>query len=152
MKVGVVIAISDRLTQMVMEGIPVNERIMRLRIKHSLSVISVVSVYATTGMSSPSDKDAFYAQLEFVLDGCYRGDTLLVMGDVNASTGTDRVGYETFISPQGSGIRGENGTRLLDLAKGRGLRVAGTWYQRPERHRWTWYSNTGVVVALPSSC
>ena len=143
---GVAIAISDRLTQMVMEAVPVNERIMRLRIKHSLGVISVVSVYAPTGMSSPSDKDSFYTQLESVLDGCPRGDTLLVMGDFNASTGTDRVGYETCIGPHGSGIRGENGTRLLDLAKGRGLRVAGTWYQRPERHRWTWYSNTGVVA------
>ena len=51
------------------------------------------------------------------------------MGDFNASTGTDRVGYETCIGPHGSGIRGENGTRLLDLAKGWRLRVAGTWYQ-----------------------
>ena len=132
---GVAVAISGRLAQMVVEAVPVNERMMRLRVKHSLGVISVVSVYAPTGVSSPSDKDTFYAQLESVLDGCPRGDSLLVMGDFNASTGTDRAGYETCIGPHGSGIRGQNGTRLLDLARGRGLRVAGSWYQRPERHR-----------------
>ena len=143
---GVAVAISGRLAQMVVEAVPVNERMMRLRVKHSLGVISVVSVYAPTEVSSPSDKDTFYAQLESVLDGCPRGDSLLVMGDFNASTGTDRAGYETCIGPHGSGIRGQNGTRLLDLARGRGLRVAGSWYQRPERHRWTWYSNTGVAA------
>jgi hypothetical protein len=42
-------------------------------------------------MSSPSDKDTFYPQLESVLDRCSRGGTLLVMGDFNASTGTDRM-------------------------------------------------------------
>ena len=143
---GVAIAVSDRLTRMVVEAVPVNERMMRLRLKHSLGVISVVSVYAPTEVSSPSDKDAFYAQLESVLDGCPRRDTLLVMGDFNASTGTDRLGYEACIGPHGSGIRGQNGSKLLDLARGRGLRVAGSWYQRPERHRWTWYSNTGGVA------
>ena len=87
---------------MVMDAVPVNERMIRLRIKHSLGVILVVSVYGLSGMSSPLDKDAFYAQLKSVLDGCPRGDTLLVMGDFNASTGTDRVGYETCIGPHGS--------------------------------------------------
>ena len=91
---GVAIAVSDRLTQMVVEVVPVNERMMRLRLRHSLGVVSVVSVYAPTEVSSTSDKDAFYTQLESVLDGYPQRDTLLVMGDYNASTGTDRFGYE----------------------------------------------------------
>ena len=143
---GVAIAVSRRLVSLVTEVTPVNERIMRLRIRHSLGVISVVSVYAPTEMSDAVDKDSFYSQLESVLDQCPRGDTLLVLGDFNASTGTDRDGYETCIGPHGSGIRRQNGSRLLDFAKGRGLRVAGSWFQRPERHRWTWYSNTGNVA------
>ena len=143
---GVAIAVSGRLVPLVTEVTPINERIMRLRIRHSLGVISVVSVYAPTEMSDTVDKDSFYSQLESVLDQCPRGDTLLVLGDFNASTGADRDGYETCIGPHGSGIRRQNGSRLLDFAKGRGLRVAGSWFQRPERHRWTWYSNTGNVA------
>ena len=76
---------------------------MRLRIRHSLGVISLVSVYALTQASDLSVKDAFYAALESGDDQCLRRDTLLVMGDFNASTGTDRDGYEMCVCPHGSG-------------------------------------------------
>ena len=46
-------------------------------------------------------KDAFYAMLESVVDQYPRRDTLLVLGDFNAS-GTDRDGYETCVGPHGS--------------------------------------------------
>ena len=45
---GVAVAVSNKLTPMIIEVTPVNERIMRLRICHSLGVISLVSVYAPT--------------------------------------------------------------------------------------------------------
>ena len=42
---GVAVAVSNKLTPMIIEVTPVNESIMRLRIRHSLGVISLVSVY-----------------------------------------------------------------------------------------------------------
>ena len=54
---GVAIAVSSRLISLLAEVTPVNERIMRLRLRHSLGVISVVSVYAPTEMSDAVDKD-----------------------------------------------------------------------------------------------
>ena len=55
---------------------------MRLRICHSLGVISLVSVYAPTEASDLTVKDAFYATLESVVDQCPRRDTILVLGDL----------------------------------------------------------------------
>ena len=78
---------------------PINEHIMRLWIRHSLGVVSLVSVYAPTEESDLTVKDAFYAALESVVDQCARRDILLVLGDFNASTGTDRDGYETCWFP-----------------------------------------------------
>ena len=69
---GVAVAVSNKLTPMIIEVTPVNERIMRLRIHHSLSVISLVSVYAPTEASDLTMKDAFYATLESVVDQCSR--------------------------------------------------------------------------------
>ena len=46
---GVAIAVSNKLTPMIIEVTPVNERIMRRRIRHSLGLISLVSVSAPTG-------------------------------------------------------------------------------------------------------
>ncbi len=68
------------------------------------------------------------------------------MGDFNASTGTDRRGYGKCVGPFGSGTLNENGVMFLDFARSQGFRVAGSWYQRPELHRWSWYSNTGDVA------
>ena len=53
---------------MIIEVTPVNERIMRRRIHHSLGVISLVSVYAPTEASDLTVKDAFHATLESVVD------------------------------------------------------------------------------------
>ena len=68
------------------------------------------------------------------------------MGDFNASTGTDRDGYETCVGPHGSGTMNQNSTKFLDFARRHGLRVAGSWFQHPQAHRWTWYSNAGGVA------
>ena len=97
---GVAVAMSNNLTLKIISITPVNKRIIRLRIRHSLGVISLVSVYALTEVSNLTLKDAFYATLESVIDQCPRRDTLLVLGDFSASTGTDRDGYETCWSLQ----------------------------------------------------
>ena len=121
-------------------------RLMRVRIRHSLCVISLVSVYAPTEASDLTVKDAFYATLESVVDQCPRRDTILGLGDFNASTGTDRDVYEACVGPHGSGIVNLNSTKFLDFARSHGLMVAGSWFQRPQAHRWTWYSNAGDVA------
>ena len=65
---------------------------MRRRIRHSLGVVSLMSGYAPTEASDVTVKDAFYAPFESMVDQCSRRDTLLVLGDFIASTGTDRDG------------------------------------------------------------
>ena len=100
---GVAAAVSNKLSPMIIEVTQVNEHIMRLRIRHSLGVISMVSVYALTEASDLTVKEAFSATLESVDDQCPMRDTLLVLGNFSASTGTDRDGYETCVGPLGSG-------------------------------------------------
>ena len=68
---GVAEAVSNKLTPMIIEVTPVNERIMRLRIHHSLDVISLVSVCAPTEASDLTE-DAFHAALQSVVDQCPR--------------------------------------------------------------------------------
>ena len=94
---------SNKPTPMIIEVTPVNEHIMRLRIRHSLGVISLVSVYTPTEASDLTVKDAFSATLESVVDQCPKRDTLQVLGGFHASTGTDRDGYETCVDPHESG-------------------------------------------------
>jgi len=138
--------VTNKLTPMIIEVTPVNERIMRQRIRHSLGVISLVSVYAPTEASDLTVKEAFYAVLESVVDWCPRRDTLLVLGDFKALTGIDRDGYETRVGPHRSGTVSQNSTNFLNSARSHGLRMADSWFQHPQPHRWTWNSNTSDVA------
>ena len=69
---GVAVAVSNKLTPIIMVVTPVNESIMRLRIHLSLGVISLVPVYALTEASDLKVKDAFYATLVSVVGHCPR--------------------------------------------------------------------------------
>ena len=61
----------NKLTPMVIEAAPVNERITRPSFRHSLGVISLVSVYASTEESDLT-KETFYATLELIVHQCPR--------------------------------------------------------------------------------
>ena len=98
---GLAVAVSNKLTPIIIEVTPVTECIMRRRIRHSLGVVSLVSVYAPTEASDLTVNDTLYAVLKSVVDQCPRRDTLRVMGDFHASTGTDGDGYETSVGSRG---------------------------------------------------
>ena len=100
---GVAIGVSSRLLQpSVVEVTPVDERIMRLRLKHSLGFMSVVAVYTPTEVCE-TEEEMFYAKLDSVVDQCSCREALIVLGDFNAVAGTERAGYEICGGPHGSG-------------------------------------------------
>ncbi|XP_045121817.1 uncharacterized protein LOC123510602 [Portunus trituberculatus] len=105
--------------------------------------MSVVAVYTPTEVCE-TEEEIFYAKLDSVLDQCPCRDTPIVLGDFNAVSGIERVGYVLCVGPHGFGTR--NGISFLNLARSRRLRIAGSWYQRPVLKRWTWYSITGGVA------
>ena len=70
---GVARAASNKLILMVIEVTSVNKRIIiRRRIRHSLGIVSLLSVYAPTEVSDLTVKDTFYATLKSVVDQCSR--------------------------------------------------------------------------------
>ena len=87
--------------------------------------MSVVAVYAPTEVCETEEK-MFYAKLDSVLNQCPRRDAFIVLGDFNAVTGTERAGYEICVGPHGSGTRNDNGSFLLNFARSRRLRIAGS--------------------------
>ena len=102
---------------------------MRLRLKHTLGFMSLVAVYTPTEVCGADEKEMFYAKLDSVLNQC--PGTLIILGDFNAVTCTERAGYELCVGPHGSGTRNINSSLLLNFAKSRRLRIAGSFYQRP---------------------
>ena len=85
------------------------------------------------------------SKLNLTLEQWLRWDILSALGDFNAVTGTERVGYKFCVDPHGSGTRNTSSS-LLNFAKSRRLKIAGSWYQRLELHCWTWHRNAGGVA------
>ena len=64
----VAIGVSSRLQPSVVQVTPVDERIMRLRLKHSLCFMSVVAVYPPIEVCETEEQERFYAKFDSVLD------------------------------------------------------------------------------------
>ena len=60
------IGVSCRLQPSVVEVIPVDERIMRLRLKHTWGFMSFVAVYAPTEVCGADEKEVFYDKLDWI--------------------------------------------------------------------------------------
>ena len=105
------VAVADQLIPISTDITHVNERIMRLSIHHTMSVIFLVCVYAQTRVIEFSVKEAYVAQLQMVEDSC--PEDILILSDFNATTSTDMYGY---LGHHGSGSkRNLNSSTLREM-------------------------------------
>ena len=79
-------------------------------------------------MWKTKEKEMYYAKLNSVLDQCPHRDAPIafVPGDFYAVTGTDRAGYEICVGRRGCSTRNEKSSFLLNLARSRKLKIAGS--------------------------
>lgn len=67
---GVAITISSKLGSADVEGITVDERFMRLRLKNTLGSKSLVVVYAPTEVCDTEEEEILYPKLALTRDQC----------------------------------------------------------------------------------
>ena len=111
---------------------------------HQSGHMSLIVCYAPTETSDDSAKDQFYDDLSVAVNHTSRHDVTIVMGDLNASIGSDRIADRGIIGSVCSGFANDNGSRLLDFCASNDLRIGSYWFPRKRIHQLTWYSNDGV--------
>lgn len=67
---------------------------MSVRLRQSLGVLPVFSVYSPTYQGSEDDKNFFYQQLSVAVEQCTAQETPLVTEDFSAVVDSIRAGYE----------------------------------------------------------
>ncbi|BHF83424.1 hypothetical protein SprV_0902656600 [Sparganum proliferum] len=144
---GVAIALSQQADLALLAWEPVNDRMAYVRLKGHFTNISIVAVYAPTSVAEQRDKEAFYSQLQALVERLPRRDLLIVAGDWNGRTGPGDPTTSHLLGRFGLGSRCENGERLLNFADRNRLLVTNTCFQHRKKHLLTWYSNDGRTAS-----
>ena len=91
-----------------------------------------ISVYSPTNTSeNKKNVEAFYNSLEEILNKVKGKDSVVLLGDFNATTGKNRIGIENIIGHYTCNTAiNRNGTKLLDLLYRHKLAIANTFFKK----------------------
>jgi len=105
----------------IMEFKPINERICILRIRARLFNITLICVRTPTEETKEEVKDRFYEELKNVYDGAAGHDMKMILGDMNAKIGREKM-YKPVIGQESIHKESnDNGERLIDFAVSRNM-------------------------------
>ncbi|KAK2703032.1 hypothetical protein QYM36_018428 [Artemia franciscana] len=112
---------------------PVSERIAAIRLKGSVSNLTIIQVYTPDSARSDEECEHFYFQLQSVSDQTPKKDMLIVMGDFNAITGNDQIDRRDVMGPHRHGRLNGRGERLISFCRENDLYITNTAFKH--RHR-----------------
>jgi exonuclease III len=115
---------------------PYNERLCKLRIKGKYNNITLIKVYAPTEDHTEETKQQFYDNLQNLLDKTPKSDTIIILGDVNAQLGKERLYNEVTGQHTLHEETNRNGELLCEFAYANNMVVMCTNFQ----HKITWLS------------
>jgi len=129
----------------ILEFKPINERICTLRIRARLFNITLICVHAPTEETGEEVKDRFYEELENVYNGAAGHDVKMILGDMNAKIGREKM-YKPVIGQESIHMESNNnGERLIDFAVSRSMIVSSTYFPDKRIHNMTWGSQDGIT-------
>lgn len=131
---GTAFLVANRLQHLVLNFLPVDERMCVLRLKGRFKNYSIINVHAPHNEADDADKDAYYEKLGKTYHELPAHDIKLVIGDFNAKVGKEEVFRPTIGKYSLHETTNENGQRMIFFAAERDLTVKSTFHQHKSRH------------------
>ena len=103
--------------------------------------ITVIQVYAPTSNAEEAEIEQFYEDLQDLLELTPKKDILFIIGDWNATEGSQETPGVT--GKFGLGVRNEAGQRLIEYCQENALVITNTHFQQHKRRLYTWTSPDG---------
>ena len=110
-----------------------------VKLKTKPTVTHIIQVYAPTAERPEEETDAFYEQLQTLLDTIKPREVCIMMGDLNAKVG-EGADLDCGIGPYGLGTRNNNGQKRAELCQADNLLLTNTLFCHHPRNRYTWIS------------
>ncbi|KAI5734098.1 hypothetical protein M8J77_002409 [Diaphorina citri] len=142
---GVAIILSHQMKERVVNVQNVSDRIIQITLNIDQDQnINLIQCYAPQTGLSDEEKEKF----EDELDNRIGGENNIIMGDLNAQVGSNRLNYEEVLGPHGYGTRNIEGEKLLDLCTRNNLIMGNSWFMKKESHKITRYGWDGVQKSV----
>ena len=88
---GVALIMNRESANTLMEWEPINERLIKARFNSKYCKLTIIQCYAPANDSEDDMKEEWYDQLQAAVSKVPQHDVLLIMGDMNAKTGSDNT-------------------------------------------------------------
>jgi exonuclease III len=123
-KQAMVFMLKKTIHNHVLNFLPVNERLCKLRIKGKFNNITIISAYALTEDKETEIKEQFYEEIQIMIDNTPRSDTTIILGDFNPKLEED----DTYNNVTGKHTlheqTSENGELLCEFATVNDMQVS----------------------------
>jgi exonuclease III len=102
--------------------------------------ITLINVYVPTEDHTEETKEQFYDNLQYLVDKTLKNDTIIILGDVNAQLGKERMYNEVTGQHTLHKETNANGELLCEFAYANNMIVMSNDFQHKRIHKITWLS------------
>ena len=123
---GVALLVHKRVQNAVLGCNLKNDRMISVRFQGKSFNIMVIQVYALTSNAEEAEVERFYEDLQDLLELTRKKDVLFIIGDWNATVGSQEIPVVT--DKFGLGIQNEARQRLIEFCQENALVIANTLF------------------------
>lgn len=145
-RLGTGFIVHKKLRPLIVDFMPVSDRLCTLRIRGEYQKITFVNVHAPTEEKNIEVKEEFYNEIDRVYDNIHKYDMKILLGDTNAKIGKEKIYKPTIGEESKHEVTNENGHLLIDFAKEKNIIIKSTYFQRKDIHKGTWQSPDGKSI------
>ena len=135
---GVGFMMTRKISNAMQGYLPISNRVIVAKFAARPVNIVCVQVYAPTSEHSDEEIEAFYDDVEKAIKTAKSSDIVIIMGDLNAKVGNEKV--DNVTGKYGLGLRNDRGSRLVQFCQDNNLTIMNTVFQQPPRRLYTWKS------------
>ena len=143
---GVGFLVHKKIKDRVLEYEGAGNRVASLTLKiNSKYQLQAVQVYVPTSSHNDEEVEELYEEVAKIMEK-NKSHYRIIMGDFNAKVGQQLQGDGGAVGAFGLGERNERGTRLVQFATSKNLRIENTFFKKSKNRKWTWKSPNGAVM------
>ena len=119
---------------------PISDRICKLRVKEKFYNTTLINIYAPTEDKEDEIKQQFYEELQRTQDRVPKHHITIIMGDMNAKLGKEKLFSQVIGRHTVHNISTENGEMVANYAISNGMFLISTNFQHKKIYIGTWIS------------